>query len=156
MYLHTFYHNPVIVATDRLKGADYLWNISRPDYVHNSKYNTLLEPNKYGLSQQETKLKSVLINYLKISESFGGIFWWRAALYGIFILLLMFFVVKNGYLRYLLPFLPWFGAVCSLIPSIAWQDFRYVYFAGFLFGFLFLLALSNITKPLPKISPDNF
>jgi hypothetical protein len=149
MYCRAFSQHPFLVIRDRLQGTDFIWNVSKPKGVHNTFYNTDLEPNNFGLTQEKASFKKVLLDYLKISESLGSIFLWRVGIYNIFILLLVFFALKTGSKKHLLLFLPWFGGIISLIPSLAWQEFRYVYFIFFLFGFLWLTIISKVIE-LPE------
>lgn len=141
MYASTMYRHPYFIIKDRLQGTDILWDVSRPALAYNFYYSTELEANNYGLTQKKNNLKPVISKYLKTSETIGADFFWRAGIYNILIFLLMFFVAKTKSKRNLLSFLPWLGAVLSLLPSLVWQEFRYIYFVQVLFGFLWLFSI---------------
>ena len=146
MYGATFIRHPVILTKDRLNGVDFIWDLTRPEFAFNSLYNTGLEPNPFGLVQKaHHPLRDALKSYLAFSEEIDTIFIWRVALYTILLMLTLLLVrmEKRGIKEFLLIFAPLISCILSLLPSMLLQEYRYVYFIFFLFGFLWLLVISN-------------
>jgi hypothetical protein len=142
MYATTFLSHPYYIVRERLNGTDYLWNITQPADAHNLRYMTWLKSNELSLQQRGiAALRTWLTKYLLFSEGIFSIVIWRVGIYTIFLLLSIFFMFKTHSKRYLLVFVPWLGCTCSLIPSMVDQEYRYVYFVFFLFGFLWFTLL---------------
>ncbi len=143
MYAGSLFRYPGTVIKDRLQGSDVLWNVSRPVDAYNYHYPIKNDENVFGFQIRPSGLSDFLQSLLKWSEGIGEPLLWRAGLYNILIMLLIFLVVNLGGQKYLLIFLPWLGCIISLFIALADQDYRYVYFIFVLFGFLWLLTISK-------------
>lgn len=142
LYTNTFFKNPYIIIRDRLCGAEMVWNVSEAPGAYNYKYHTQIDENNMGLKASNNFLKKILKLYLEKSEKLADSFLWRAGLYNILLFFLLFLFLKHRK-WYLLIFIPVLGSNLSLLLSMTIQNFRYVYFAPMIFGFLWLLYISN-------------
>jgi hypothetical protein len=142
LYANAFAQNPYLVIRDRLCGAELLWNVYDAPGAYNYKYHTQIDENKLGLTMSDNFVKKILAWYLEQSERLGDPIFWRAGIYNILILLLLFAFLKQRK-SYLLIFIPIIGSILALLLSMTIQNYRYVYFAPLIFGFIWLLYISN-------------
>jgi hypothetical protein len=153
MYIKTFIHNPYLIIRDRLTGTDLLWDVSQPKKAFNFMYAAQLDKNKYGFRQTDSELKDDIEGYLSYSKNADEVLW-RAGLYNILIFFLIILVWHKK--RNILVFLPLLGNYISLMIAMTHQDFRYVYSIPFMFGFIWLLLVSDaFSSPLYKTITKN-
>lgn len=145
LYANTFVQNPYLVIRDRLCGAELLWNVYDAPGAYNYKYHTQIDENKLGLTMSTNFVTKILKKYLEQSEKLADPIMWRGGIYNILILLLLFAFLKQRK-WYLLIFIPVLASIFALLLSMTIQNFRYVYFAPLIFGFVWLLYISNF-KP---------
>lgn len=142
LYANAFAQNPYLIIRDRLCGAELLWNVYDAPGAYNYKYHTQIDENNLGLTMSDNFVKKVLKWYLEKSEKLADPLLWRAGIYNILVLFLLFAFLKQRK-WYLLIFIPVLGSIFALLLSMTIQNFRYVYFAPLIFGFLWLLYISN-------------
>jgi len=142
LYANAFLRNPFLITRDRLCGAELVWNVFPADGAYNYKYHTQVDENNFGLASSDNLLKSILIFCLKGSERVADPFLWRSGVYNILVLLLLFLFLKHRK-WYSFIFIPVLGSNLGLLFSMTIQNFRYVYFVPTIFGFLWLLYISN-------------
>ncbi|WP_133053952.1 DUF6020 family protein [Niastella yeongjuensis] len=142
LYANTFVHNPYLIIRDRLCGAELAWNVFEAPGAYNFKYHTQIDENAFGLKSGDNFLKKILMFGLKASEKVADMFMWRAGIFNILVLLLLFLFLRHRQ-WYLLLFVPVLGSDAALLLSMTIQNYRYVYFVPMIFGFLWLLYISN-------------
>jgi hypothetical protein len=149
LYTKTFIDNPFLIARDRLNGCELLWNVNQAEGSSNYSYEPNLEENEFGFKQQENGLHKVLMGMVKFFGRALDPISRRVGVFNILLLLVFLYVFKQRKMYWLI-FLPLIGANLSLLLSMTFQSFRYVYYIPLLMGVLWLLA---ITK---KTTSDNF
>lgn len=148
LYVTAFIDNPYLIIRDRLCGTDVVWNVTEAAGSFNYKYHPAIDVNKHGLKQNNNSLKKGLEWILETSVKIADPFLWRAGVYNFLILFLLFLFLK--YRRwYILIFIPLIASDLSLMLSMTYQSFRYIYNVPMIFGFLWLLSISNF------LSADN-
>lgn len=142
MYLDTLVRNPITVIYDRLTGIGLIWQTTQPLTGYNSRYVTTIVNNDIGLEAKGSMLTGVFNRILQATEQVTLVdsLIWRGGLPTIVMLLVLMFLLKKKYYAYLLALVPFIGNMISLVLSMSWQDYRYVYFEFFIIIFL-LLAL---------------
>lgn len=143
LYASTFIHNPFLIIKDRLCGTELLWNSFQGEGSSNYSYLPMIEENDLGLKQQDNGLKNVLMKLVNFTGRALDPVSRRAGIFNVLFLLLFLYVIKQR-LRFGLLFLPLFAANLSLLMGMTFQSFRYVYYIPLLFGFVLLLAISDI------------
>jgi hypothetical protein len=142
LYANTFVKNPFLIIRDRLCGAELEWNVFPANGSFNYKYHTQIDKNDFGLKTSDNFLKKILVFCLHASEHVADPFLWRGGIFNILMLFLLFLFLKHNR-WYLLIFITFLGSDLSLLLSMTIQNFRYVYFVPTIFGFLWLLYISN-------------
>jgi hypothetical protein len=142
LYANTFAHNPYLIMRDRLCGAELVWNVFEAPGAYNYKYHTNIDENMFGLKSGDNFVKKILMFVLKNSERVTDMFMWRAGVYNILVLFVLFLFLRHRK-WYLLIFIPVLGSDLALLLSMTIENFRYVYFVPMIFGFLWLLYVSN-------------
>jgi hypothetical protein len=157
MYLYSLKESPFLLIKDRLNGTDLIWNITEPKGGYNFRYNDYFEQNTLGLQRNENNITKLLIAYGKTSykSKLLDIIFWRAGIYYAIIILIMFYwFIKKSYNNFYI-LLPLGTNTFSLILSVGWQDYRYVYFVWLIFWFVLMFSLTKNQIEQKKI-PSNF
>ena len=155
-YLRAFANHPFLIIKDRLYGCNALWNSIVSGYnwrTGNDQYKIVVESNELDLYCRENAITRFVSNVYQISVSnyFFDSLIWRAGPYlsVAFVLLLISIIQKKR--AFLLTYIPIVGNSLSLILSMAWQDYRYVYYVFVLCVFL---VLSYAVYPSKKPERD--
>lgn len=130
-YLITFTEHPLLIIKERLCGTDLLWNVTE-NKGGNYRYATFtdIDNNIYGIKHYNPHISDAYYNLLKLTSiKFIDMFLWRSGIYIDFSILIAYFLIKKKQYIYLLPFCPLILNALSLLLSMAWQDYRYVYFS---------------------------
>lgn len=144
LYIKTFFANPWLITKDRLSGCELLWNVNQGEGSSNYAWLPTIEENDLGIKQSDDNgLRKVLLGMLKFAGRALDPLSRRAGLYNILFLLLFLYMFKQRKIS-LLIFTPLFAANLSLVLSMTFQTFRYVYYIPLLFGVLWLLAVSGV------------
>ena len=138
IYLREFARNPYLLIKDRLYGTDLLWNVHRgkASGAYNGMYTTELGVNEIGIKRNYIPLENCIKNILRNTEKFETIFW-RGGLHLNILLILMIVGLKNRGKQIWLILCPIIMNVISLFLSMAWQDYRYVWFLWLVIPFIF-------------------
>ena len=152
-YLRAFFSHPGLIIKDRLYGCNSLWNIPVSGYnwrTGNDQYKLVVQQNYLGLYCQENAITKLVsdVYQASISTVFTDALIWRVGPYLSIALVLLFIAVIQKKWAFLLPYIPLVGNSISLILSMAWQDYRYVYYVFVLSVFL---VLSYIVFPSGKV-----
>ncbi len=148
-YLRAFINHPFLIIKDRLYGCNSLWNTITSGYnwrTGNNQYKIVVETNELGFYCRENAITDFISNlYQKsISNRFYDSLIWRVGPYLSIAFVLLFITIIQRKWAFLLAYIPIVGNSISLILSMAWQDYRYVYFVFVLSVFL---ALSYAVYP---------
>jgi hypothetical protein len=141
MYFTTFLDNPYLIIKDRLSGTDLVWDVSQPKEAFNGRFALSISDNVFGFKQSNSSLKEQIIHLLDISIEKADALIWRAGLYNILLFFLIILIKHRK--RNLLILLPIVGNYISLMMAMLHQDFRYVYSIPLVFGFIWLMVVSN-------------
>jgi hypothetical protein len=147
LYTNTFLQHPFLIVKDRLCGAEQLWNVFQGQGSSNYSYQPLIEENELGFKHSENALKKGLMGILNFAGRAADPVVRRAGIYNILLMLLLLYVAGKRK-SYWLIFLPLIGANVSLLLSMTFQSFRYVYYVPLLFGFIWLFAISKFVTPV--------
>lgn len=149
MYSNTFKHNPFLIIKDRLCGAEVLWNVNQAEGSSNYSFLPIIEENDLGLQQHDNFLKQLLTGFVKFAGRALDPLSRRAGIFNLLLFFLLAYIIK---LRksYYLVFLALIGANLSLILSMTVQYLRYVYYIPLMFGFIWLLIISNVIVKADK------
>jgi hypothetical protein len=153
LYTKTFFANPWLITKDRLSGCELLWNVNQGEGSGNYAWLPVIEENDLGFKQSDDNgLRKVFIGMLKFAGRALDPLSRRAGIYNILFLLLFLYMFKQRKIS-LLIFIPLFAANLSLVLSMTFQTFRYVYYIPLLFGVVWLLAVSGIVygKKVPSV-----
>ncbi|WNS42738.1 DUF6020 family protein [Paenibacillus sp. MMS20-IR301] len=145
MYLSTLVKNPMVVISDRLAGLNLIWDVTQPADAYNNKYSNGVYENDMGLVRHPNSLTSFFTAILDRASQNDmlNIIFWRGGLYMILFLLLIYYCFIRKMNNMYLVFLPLVANVLSLSVSMAWQDYRYIYFEFFIFFFLLGFIIYN-------------
>jgi hypothetical protein len=143
LYLKTLAKNPYLVIRDRLNGAEMVWNVIEASGSFNFRFAYEVESNKFGFVSTPDPVEDVLEQSMISSAEIADPFLWRAGIYN-FLLLLLLLVMAKRKKRYLLFFIPVLATNFSLLLSMTLQNFRYVYYVPMIFGFMWLLSISDL------------
>jgi hypothetical protein len=143
MYANTFIHNPFLIVKDRLCGAELLWNVNQAEGSSNYSVLPMIEENDLGLQQHDNFLKKALTGFMQFAGRALDPVSRRAGIYNILLFFLFAYIIKQRKSYYLI-FLAVTGSNLSLILSMTFQSLRYVYYVPLLFGFIWLLIVSNV------------
>jgi len=151
-YLRAFANHPFLIIKDRLYGCNSLWNSITSGYnwrTGNDQYKVVVEANDLGFYCRENAITDFIsdIYQKSISNRFFDSLVWRVGPYLSVAFVLLFIAVIQRKWGFLLAYIPIVGNSLSLIMSMAWQDYRYVYFIFVLSAFL---ALSYAVYPSKK------
>jgi hypothetical protein len=142
-YAKTFIDNPYLIARDRLNATELMWNITQPEKSFNYTFQTTLDESfNTGFKQHDNTLKSFFLKELDYSEKLADPILRRPGLFNILTLLLCLLFIKQRR-SYGLIFLPVLASNLTLVILMTHQSFRYLYYVPLVFGFLWLLTLSN-------------
>jgi hypothetical protein len=143
MYVNTFIKNPFLVTKDRLSGCELLWNVNQADGAPNYSYERNIVENEFGFKQHENGLHKALMGMLNFTGRALDPITRRCGLFHILLLLIFVYMFSQSKRTWLI-FLPLIGANLSLLLSMTYQSFRYVYYIPLLMGLMWLLAVSNV------------
>ena len=136
VYLSEFLRNPYLLVKDRLYGTDLLWNVSQGKDSYNYMYAADVEANDLGIARKYTPFESIAKAILRMSENYDVIFW-RGGIYMDILIILLIVGCIIGLKNIVLIFWPTILNVVSLFLSMAWQDYRYVWFLWLVVPFIF-------------------
>lgn len=155
LYLDTLIRNPSIVIYDRLTGLDLMWDVFPPKHGYNFRYYSDVLDNTVQIERKHNLLENLANKYLEFSSNYDifDSFFWRSGLLTILCLLSLFYVYCKKNREAVLVFIPLLGNMLSLIVSMSWQDYRYVYFE--FYSLWFVLATSILAIKNEKISLPN-
>lgn len=136
IYLKEFLRNPYLLIKDRLYGTDLLWDVFQGTYSYNDMYAAEFGANNLGLSRKYTPFESIIKSILRVSEKCDAIFWRGGICIDILMILLIVGCII-GLRNIVLMLLPTILNVVSLFLSMAWQDYRYVWFLWLVLPFVF-------------------
>ena len=160
-YLRAFVNHPFLIIKDRLYGCNSLWNSLTSAYnwrAGNNQYNVIVEANELGIYCRENAITD-FINSLyekSIATNLADSLIWRVGPYLSIAFALLFIAVIQRKWGFLLAYIPIVGNSISLIISMSWQDYRYVYFIFVLTVFLCLsYAVYPSKKALDAPANDN-
>lgn len=153
LYIKEFLKSPYLILKDRLYGTDLLWNVFRPKEAYNYMYEVNVEDNELGIERIHTPYEKTLQCILKTTETYEPLFW-RGGLYiDILVILLLSEILKKRY-RTLIIVSPIILNIGSLFLSMAWQEYRYVWFltlvTPFVFGILYVLDGYTVKKTVEQ------
>lgn len=142
-YLRAFVNHPFLIIKDRLYGCNALWNSITSGYnwrTGNDQYKVVVEANELGFYCRENVITEFVSNlYQKtISNNFYDSVIWRAGPYLSIAFVLLFIIIIQKKWTFLLAYIPIVGNSLSLILSMSFQDYRYVYYVFVLAVFLCL------------------
>ena len=141
-YIKEFLKKPFLIIKDRLYGTDLLWNVFRPKDAYNYMYAADVQDNEFGIERIHTPYEKKMQRILKITESYEPLFWRGGVYVDLLVILVLSEILKKRY-RTLVIVAPIILNIGSLFLSMAWQDYRYVWFlmlvVPFLYGRLYLL-----------------
>jgi hypothetical protein len=120
-----------------------MWNAFQGEGASNYSFHPEITENDLHIAQHDTVLKKVLIGMVKFSGRALDPLSRRAGLYNVALLLLMVYAFRRRTL-WLAVFVPLLGANFSLLLSMTYQSYRYVYYAPLLFWFMLLLVISPL------------
>lgn len=148
-YLKTFIQHPYLILKDRLYGTDLLWNTTQGQSSYNYRYATLYElnSNTLGIVHEENIFSDFYFKIVGLStHGIFDIFTWRVGIYINILLLLMWFCITNKDGKGVACLIPIGCNIISLMLSMAWQDYRYVFNVFLCFGFivLFIIGLKRM------------
>lgn len=145
MYLDTFFRKPALVIQNRLNGMDLLWNIYPRTDSYDYRYSMGIIDNEFNLKSNENSLTKNLGNYLETSGKKINldILTWRSGIYVIGLLIVTAFMWLTNKKKYLLISVPTYANILSLVLSMTWQDYRYVWFIPLTVWFLFLTIVTD-------------
>lgn len=127
LYLKTFTKYPYLIIKDRLFGTDLLWDVTQGQYSYNYMYTMEIENNPFNITRIETPFIPFFSKYLQLSQKWQMVFW-RSGIYIDILLLSIFISFNRKKYRIFIISLPCILNTISLFLSMAWQDFRYVWF----------------------------
>lgn len=157
IYIKTFISAPTAIFKDRLYGIDLVWNVfQRNGYdwkAANDTYEIGVINNDFGYYRNDNLLTSVVSVIVRatFTNRLLDTFFWRGGIHLCFILILSFYAIIKKEYKKLIFVLPFIGNVASLILSMCWQDFRYVFFMN-MFSVCFLLII--LSGERGKITKD--
>lgn len=166
-YLRAFIDQPFLIIKDRLYGCNSLWNSITSGYnwrTGNDQYNVIVASNDLGFYCRENAITDFVSDvYQKsISNKFLDSLIWRVGPYLSVAFVLLFIAIIQRKWAFLLAYIPIVGNSLSLIMSMAWQDYRYVYFVFVLSSFLVISYAVYPSKKAQRavgktaeISPDD-
>lgn len=140
IYLDSLKKYPYLLIKDRLYGLDLLWNVKQGEGGYDFKYTTEIVNNNFDIKRIPTLFMKKSNQVLKYTEKLDVIFW-RGGLY---LDLLLFIILVSILNKKSIIFTasPIIINIISLLPSMAWQDFRYIWFLPFSLPFLFFCSIS--------------
>ncbi|MDU6265991.1 MAG: DUF6020 family protein [Anaerocolumna aminovalerica] len=149
LYIKSFLEKPFLIIKDRLYGTDLLWNVMQGNgynYRCADFYN--LNNNDLGIIHIDNKLTDIFFKALGFTANYKFIdmFIWRAGIYIDLLLLMINYLVANRKKRLIICMLPVILNTMSLFISMAWQDYRYVYYIFLCFGAIFLFTFYENTE----------
>ncbi|WP_136580538.1 hypothetical protein [Niastella caeni] len=147
MYANTLIHHPFLIVKDRLSGTELLWNAFQGQGSFNYSYHELIEENEFGFKHRENGLHKVLMGMLNFAGRALDPLVRRAGLYNILLMFLLLYVARQRK-NYWIVFLPLLAVNVSLLFSMTYQAFRYVYYVPLLFGFVWLFTVSKFVTPV--------
>ena len=159
-YLRAFLDHPLLIIKDRLYGCNALWNSLTSGYnwrCGNDQYDLIIAPNDLGFYCRENAVTDFVSDvYQKsISNRFSDSLIWRVGPYLSVAFVLLFITVIQRKWAFLLAYIPIVGNSLSLIMSMAWQDYRYVYFVFVLSLFLVLSYIAYPSEKTRKTPKEN-
>jgi hypothetical protein len=143
LYAKTFIDNPFLITKDRLSGCELLWNVNQGEGSSNYAWEPFIEENDLGFKQNENGLHKVLMGMLKFAGRALDPLSRRSGIYNIFFLLIFLYLLRQRKMYWLI-LLPLFASNISLLLSMTFQTFRYVYYIPLLFGVIWLLSVSGV------------
>jgi hypothetical protein len=146
MYATALKDNPYIIPRERFCGSELLWNVTMAKGSFDYTYSFGIDKNNSGLKQEKNSWQPVMKKFLDFTVKKLQPVLWRPGIYNILLALLFFSFIKLRR-KYFLLFLPAFSTNLSLIIAMSHQSFRYVYYVPLVFGFIWLLAISNALTP---------
>jgi hypothetical protein len=143
IYMESLIRNPIIVLYDRLEGVNLIWDIAQSGKAYNYRYADGIIENNVGITGVDNFLTKNINEILEVSSRIQVVdaLLWRGGIYTVFLLLIIYYILLFGLWDKLVLFIPVIGNIVSLIFSMAWQDYRYVYFEFFITGFILLYVL---------------
>ena len=130
IYMSTLMSNPLCLFQDRMAGLDIMWNLDRAYGYYIYKIEPGIMENPYGLSAYNPDLQNRYFNVFFPNEKnteILDIFLWRTGLYIFIMLQIIGIYTLVGRKSYNIVFIPIFANIFSLILSMCWQDYRYIY-----------------------------
>ncbi|MBQ7736439.1 MAG: hypothetical protein IJT62_01225 [Oscillospiraceae bacterium] len=143
-YLRAFVRHPFLILKDRLLGCNLLWNPVPSGYnyhVCGGRYENVVERNALGFYCRETFLTEWIARAFALTSDHlapDAVVWrpgWCVAM----ALLLCWLALGEKKRGLLLAAVPMAANCLSLAMAMAWQDYRYVYFAFVCSLFLLLI-----------------
>ncbi|MBQ7363396.1 MAG: hypothetical protein IJW48_02980 [Clostridia bacterium] len=140
-YLRAFLNHPFLIIKDRLYGCNALWNSLTSGYnwrCGNDQYGVIVEANDLGFYCRENAITELVdgIYHASVSNNLIDSLVWRVGPYLSVALVLLLIAVLQRKWAFLLAYIPIVGNSISLLMSMAWQDYRYVYFVFVISCFL--------------------
>ena len=150
LYLKTFVKNPYFLIKDRLYGTDTLWNVFSGEGSYQYIYDFNIPQNKLGISRFINNLQIIFSQYADFGMLLAPVVY-RVGLCLDILLIVFYLVVKKKRYHLFLVSLPLVLNVVSLMLSMAWQDFRYVWFVQLIVPFLVLYYFTKQEKSNEKV-----
>jgi hypothetical protein len=158
MYIDTLIKNPGIVLSDRLNGLNLLWDFSQPQFAYNNKFSNGVFDNSLGLTRHKNRLTSLFSKILDFSgeNPLLNVIIWRGGVYLILLLITSYYCIIRKLHAFWVLVIPCVTNILSLIVSMAWQDYRYVYFEFYLTIFIFLFVIYSRKNDTHEASDEDY
>lgn len=150
MYIDTWLKNPSTVIYDRFTGINLIWDFTQAPNAYNYRFGNGLIENDLGITQTNNILTKGVNRMLELTTHIVVLdsVLWRGALYTFLLLLVIYFILINRMWSKYIILIPIVSNLISLLLSMSWQDYRYVYFEFFLIGFILIAVTQSNSKQL--------
>lgn len=138
IYLDTLYRNPSLVVNDRLAGINLIWDITQPELAYNNRFSNIVMENDLGIERKDNFMTKLMDSILILSYKYKILdsVLWRGGIYSVICVILLLTIVMRKRWSDLPIWIPFLGNILSLLLSMSWQDYRYVYFEFYTIWFI--------------------
>lgn len=146
-YIEALEKAPAVILGDRFNLGLLSWSVPPDPLSYNNRYTLAIDENvtkAYGISRDENQAYTRLSTGVSYTEDFAllDIFFWRGGIYLLGLTMLLAYTLM--YRRQGMAWhFPWLGNFIIVFLTMPAQDFRYIWFQGLIFPFLFLALMSQ-------------
>ncbi|GHV46296.1 hypothetical protein FACS1894204_07610 [Synergistales bacterium] len=146
-YLKTLVREPFLLIQNRINKSNLVWDITQPDNVYGmERVSTEIYQHKYfNFPRHENMLTTVITRFvypITVYIAPLDVLLYRSGIYVILSMLLCVYLSVHEMRKYLAAFIPMLGGILALLVSMAWPNYRYIWFIPVIFTFIAPYLLS--------------